>query len=61
MLPSNAISIVIPTYRREQVLVDTLHALLRQEPPADEILVVDQTERHEPATADQLAAWVVAW
>ncbi|MBK8640020.1 MAG: glycosyltransferase [Chromatiaceae bacterium] len=60
MLPSNAISIVIPTYRREQVLVDTLHALLRQEPPADEILVVDQTERHEPATADQLAAWDAA-
>ncbi|MCU0780282.1 MAG: glycosyltransferase [Akkermansiaceae bacterium] len=60
MLPPDAISIVIPTYRREQVLLDTLDALLRQEPAAAEILVVDQTEGHEPDTTARLAAWDAA-
>jgi GT2 family glycosyltransferase len=44
------LSVVIPTYRRERVLIDTLaavHALLRA---GDEIVVVDQTAEHEPAT-----------
>jgi len=44
------ISIAIPTYRREQVLVDTLGYLLALADPADEILVLDQTEEHEPQT-----------
>jgi GT2 family glycosyltransferase len=57
MPPPAAVSIVIPTYRREQVLLDTLDALLRQNPAAREILVVDQTEEHEPATVARLAAW----
>lgn len=49
-----AISIVIPTYRREQVLLDTIRYLLELRPPAAEILIVDQTETHEPATAAAL-------
>ena len=52
-----ALSVVMPTYRREQVLLDTLQSLFEQTVPADEILVVDQTERHEPSTEAQLAEW----
>jgi len=48
------ISVAIPTYRREQVLLDTIGYLLSLEPSAAEILVLDQTEQHEPATLEQL-------
>ena len=44
------ISIAIPTYRREQVLLDTIDYLLTLQPAASEILVLDQTEEHEPST-----------
>jgi GT2 family glycosyltransferase len=44
------ISIVIPTYRRERVLVESLDYLLGLPQPADEIVVVDQTEQHDPDT-----------
>jgi GT2 family glycosyltransferase len=50
------VSIVIPTYRRGQVLVDTVGYLRALEPPAAEILLVDQTERHDPAIAAHLLA-----
>ena len=48
------ISVVIPTYRREQVLVDTLAYLLALDPAPAEIIVVDQTEQHESNTDQQL-------
>lgn len=51
------LSIVIPSYRREQVLVDTLAQLLALPAPADEIVVIDQTERHLPETSARLSAW----
>lgn len=41
------ISIAIPTYRREQVLLDTIDYLLALQDAASEILVLDQTENHE--------------
>jgi len=44
------ISIVIPTYRRELVLLDTIDYLLSLQPAASEILVLDQTENHESST-----------
>jgi GT2 family glycosyltransferase len=50
------ITVAIPTYRREGVLLDTLRDLLALEHGPAEILVLDQTERHEPATDQQLAA-----
>lgn len=40
------VSVVIPTYQREQVLLDTVRALLKLSEPPDEVLVVDQTEKH---------------
>ena len=44
------ISIAIPTYRREQVLLDTIDYLLALQLAASEILVLDQTEKHESST-----------
>lgn len=50
------ITVAIPTYRREGVLLDTLRDLLALARGPAEILVLDQTERHAPATDQQLAA-----
>jgi GT2 family glycosyltransferase len=50
------ISIAIPTYRRESVLLDTLAGLLALSPGAAEILLIDQTQLHEQATSDALQA-----
>lgn len=49
------ISIAIPTYRREQTLVDTLVALLALARPAQEILVLDQSETHDASTEQKLS------
>ena len=51
------VSIIIPTYRREQVLVDSIRYLQALHPPADEIVIVDQSEQHEPSTSEALQAW----
>lgn len=48
------ITIAIPTYRREAVLIDTLQYLLPLASVVDEILVLDQTEVHEAATVAAL-------
>ncbi|MEL6815688.1 MAG: hormogonium polysaccharide biosynthesis glycosyltransferase HpsN [Cyanobacteria bacterium J06598_3] len=53
------ISVVVPTYGREGVLCDTLKSVLAQTYPAYELIVVDQTQTHEPETRsllDTLAA-----
>src|SRR5258708_1107843 len=42
------ISVVIPTYQREQVLIDTLNAVLGLLRGGDEVVVIDQTPCHEP-------------
>jgi GT2 family glycosyltransferase len=51
------ITVVIPTYRREQVLLDTIEDLLALESTPEEILILDQTERHDEATERQLELW----
>jgi len=48
------ITVAIPTYQREQVLLDTLDYLLALTPRAAEILVLDQSEQHEPTTGHRL-------
>lgn len=48
------LTIAIPTYRREWVLVETIEYLVALSPPADEILVLDQTEQHEAETEQAL-------
>jgi len=49
------ISVVIPTYRRGPVLLDTLRHVLALDPAPSEILIVDQTEWPEPEVAEVLA------
>ncbi|MBK1990504.1 glycosyltransferase family 2 protein [Sphaerospermopsis aphanizomenoides BCCUSP55] len=44
------ISVVIPTYRREKLLQDSIVDILKQDYPHFEVLVVDQTQTHEPET-----------
>lgn len=51
------ISIVVPTYGREMLLIDTITALLQLEQPAAELLVIDQTPEHTPGVQHQLQAW----
>ncbi len=50
------ISVIVPTYKREAVLVDTLRHLHRLLKPGDEILVIDQTATHEAITSDVLGS-----
>ncbi len=48
------ISVVIPTYSREAVLCSTIDNVLQQTYPAFEVIIVDQTQTHEPATVEFL-------
>jgi len=52
----SGISVVIPTYRREEVLLQTIGHVLQLQPPPAEIIVVDQTEEHAVSTAAALKA-----
>ncbi|MBC19030.1 MAG: hypothetical protein CMJ74_02065 [Planctomycetaceae bacterium] len=54
---SLTITVAIPTYNREQVLINTIQHVMAQGRPADEILVVDQTPEHEPDVDRQLSSW----
>lgn len=51
------VSIAIPTFGREEVLLDTIRCCLLQAPAAGEILVIDQTETHAESTEMALAEW----
>lgn len=44
------LSVVLPTYKRDKILLDTLNPLLAQNPAPLEIIVVDQTKKHSPQT-----------
>jgi GT2 family glycosyltransferase len=50
------ISVVVPTYNREDLLRQTLSDLVRLDWPRYEVIVVDQTERHAPETEALLTA-----
>ncbi|MDM8541592.1 glycosyltransferase [Desulfococcaceae bacterium HSG9] len=51
------LSVVIPTYKREQVLLDTIEYLTLQEPVPAEILIMDQTPKHVSVTSHKLAQY----
>lgn len=51
------LSIAIPTFGREAVLLETIRGLLGLPDRAEEIVVLDQTVSHEGETERQLAAW----
>ncbi|MBK7179721.1 MAG: glycosyltransferase family 2 protein [Chloroflexi bacterium] len=48
------VSIVVPTYNREEVLCQTITYLLTQNYPTYEIVVVDQTTNHNTSTQEYL-------
>jgi len=48
------VSVVIPTFLRDECLVGTLEYLLGQDEPPDEIVIVDQTPQHTPAVEGTL-------
>src|SRR5262245_28491895 len=50
------VSVVVPTYRRGSVLLNTIRDLLALDPGPDEILIVDQTEMHSLETIESLSA-----
>lgn len=53
------LSIIIPTYGREETLCETIANVLQQDYPHYEVLVIDQTRKHQPETQqylDQLAS-----
>ncbi len=52
-----SISVVLPTFKRERLLVDTIEALLSLIKEGDEILVIDQTPAHDPETEAALTDW----
>jgi GT2 family glycosyltransferase len=59
------VSVVIATYGRNAVLVDTIRRVLELDPPASELLVVDQTPAHSPPVERELeelaAAGAIEW
>jgi len=57
LIASTDITVVIPTYGREQILVDTIDSLLNMEVKAGDILLIDQTPEHEPETLQALKEW----
>jgi len=44
------VTVIIPTYNREQVLCNTIKYLLHQDFPDYEMLVIDQTKKHNAET-----------
>jgi GT2 family glycosyltransferase len=56
-MSSRGLSIVIPTYGRDKVLLETLFRLFALNPRASEIIVVDQTKKHSREVSDTLHTW----
>jgi glycosyltransferase involved in cell wall biosynthesis len=50
------IAVGIPTFNRASVLLETLSDVLQQEPPADEIVVVDQSDWYPEGAKEALLA-----
>ena len=57
MMAPVPITVAIPTYGRDQILVDTIRRVLALVPPAAEVIVLDQTKEHIPEVARTLEAW----
>jgi glycosyltransferase involved in cell wall biosynthesis len=55
MMQWPSISVIVPTYQREDVLCSTITDVLQQDYPDFEVLVVDQTQDHQPETQAYLA------
>src|SRR6476660_3164387 len=58
-MPSSVpITVAIPTYGRDQVLVDTIRHVLALVPPPAEVLVLDQTRERIPGVVRTLEEWL---
>lgn len=51
------VSVVIATYNRDAMLIDTVQDVLSLDYPDYEIIVVDQTPNHDEKVAEQLQNW----
>jgi len=51
------LTVAIPTYGRDGVLTASITDLLALDPPPWELLIVDQTPRHDADTEERLARW----
>lgn len=51
------LSVAIPTFGRDAVLIDSITALLDLDPPPWELLIVDQTPQHDAASQERLERW----
>jgi GT2 family glycosyltransferase len=51
----DALTIAIPTYRREQVLIETVRHFVSLNDPAIEILILDQSTSHIPQVQSELS------
>ena len=56
-MDTSVISVVMPTYGRDQVLLETVEALLSLPKPPAEIVLADQTVRHDEAPGRVLSDW----
>ena len=52
-----SITIAIPTFGRDRVLVETIRHVLALMPPPAEVIVLDQTQKHVPEVFRTLEAW----
>jgi len=48
------ISVIIPTYKRGMILIKSIQCILKNRYPSFEVLVIDQTESHDPEVHGQL-------
>jgi hypothetical protein len=51
------VSVVIPTFGKELKPVGIIALVLKLDPPPEEILVIDQSPGHEPATTAALQGY----
>ena len=51
------LSVAVPTYQREEILIDTISNLLKQSVAANEILIMDQTPLHGADVGARLEEW----
>lgn len=56
-MTANDISVVIPTYHRGQVLIETVESLLLQKGSFRELLIMDQTQEHAGDLKNRLERW----
>jgi GT2 family glycosyltransferase len=54
-MATGRISVAIPTFGRDEVLINTISFILFQQPSSQEVIIVDQTPEHDAATAARLS------